>query len=567
MPEHQVESASPATTVMPAAVRESDQEAWATEHVVRLPVGPIVQRECKECEEEQEEQEERETVRRKPSYAVMRKCSACEEKEEKQAVQTKLRVGPPNDRYEVEADRVADQVMRMPLPAARVSRADASVVRRQSEGAFAEEEEETLQAKPIGGSITPFVQRVLDEEDEDDTGMIVQPKGIDDSTAEVSADVQRYIEGLPSRGGPLPEPVRAQMEPRFGYSFAGVRIHTDGAAQRSAGALRARAYTVGRDVVFGAGEYNPRSSDGMQLLAHELTHVVQQGGGGPSTHVQRQGGNVAPGALAETEKDEPPVAALSIGLAGAVFTPPVDAKYRKGPKNPQLLGIVLRTLLGQEYTTEFRDQILKEWSATGRPIFNAPEGQTSFTPDEIRGPEATEGVRIGVITWAPIGFRQLLAWCGKAGKPVKLSPEQERLLEFGEAAYRAFPHVTTLPDWFTRDLFVAVMANRAAMLENLAKAIKTDAMPAGVDPASGPQAQLRIEEIEKSLANSVAVVDAIREDTDLVLHPGYQALWPPLKLRGSPMASLSRFKYSSRGIFTAPNRRRCGVLHCVSSSR
>jgi hypothetical protein len=76
------------------------------------------------------------------------------------------------------------------------------------------------------------------------------------------------------------------MEPRFGRDFSHVRVHTDGRAADAASAMEARAYTVGRDIVFGAGEYEPGTADGRRLLAHELSHVIQQQGMPPQ--VQRQ---------------------------------------------------------------------------------------------------------------------------------------------------------------------------------------------------------------------------------------------------------------------------------------
>src|SRR2546425_13179281 len=81
---------------------------------------------------------------------------------------------------------------------------------------------------------------------------------------------------LRSPGQPLDAGTRAFMEPRFGHDFSQVRVHTDSRAAESAQAVNALAYTVGRDVVFGEGEYEPGTSHGRRLLAHELTHVVQQ---------------------------------------------------------------------------------------------------------------------------------------------------------------------------------------------------------------------------------------------------------------------------------------------------
>jgi hypothetical protein len=83
-------------------------------------------------------------------------------------------------------------------------------------------------------------------------------------------------EVLRSPGQPLDPSTRAIMEPRFNHDFSRVRIHADARAAESAHAVDARAYTVGRDVVFGSGQYAPRTSSGQRLLAHELTHVVQQ---------------------------------------------------------------------------------------------------------------------------------------------------------------------------------------------------------------------------------------------------------------------------------------------------
>ena len=81
-------------------------------------------------------------------------------------------------------------------------------------------------------------------------------------------------------GQPLEAATRAYMEPRFGHSFAHVRVHADARAAESAAAVGAHAYAVGRDVVFGAGRYAPGSMDGRRLIAHELAHVVQQSGSG-----------------------------------------------------------------------------------------------------------------------------------------------------------------------------------------------------------------------------------------------------------------------------------------------
>lgn len=160
-------------------------------------------------------------------------------------VQTKLTVGAPGDAHEREADHVADQVMRMPEPA-RVQRACSCGGSGSCETC---QEEAALQRKAGGGEGTVGV-----------APPIVQ-------------DVLR------SPGQPLDASARDFLEPRLGTDLGGVRVHTDPQAAESARSVHARAYTVGSDIVFAPGQYAPQTGEGRRLLAHELTHVVQQSAG------------------------------------------------------------------------------------------------------------------------------------------------------------------------------------------------------------------------------------------------------------------------------------------------
>ena len=101
-------------------------------------------------------------------------------------------------------------------------------------------------------------------------------------------------EVLQSPGQPLDPATRAYMEPRFGHDFSKVRVHTDAKAAESVRAVNARAYTVGKDVVFGEGQYAPRTDAGRHLIAHELAHTIQQQG---SLHLQRQRAAASPSDL------------------------------------------------------------------------------------------------------------------------------------------------------------------------------------------------------------------------------------------------------------------------------
>jgi hypothetical protein len=104
-------------------------------------------------------------------------------------------------------------------------------------------------------------------------------------------------------GTSLPALVRHDLEPRFGHDFSRVRIHADERAADAAGAMHARAFTVGRDIVFGAGMYRPETAAGRSLLAHELAHVVQQSGGAPS----RSGFPALHAVAPQVQRDDDPV--------------------------------------------------------------------------------------------------------------------------------------------------------------------------------------------------------------------------------------------------------------------
>ncbi len=155
-------------------------------------------------------------------------------------VQAKLEVGAADDEYEREADRIADEVVRMPEP--------------HEQSAF------SSQHSAIG-SRRASLSRV--------------PPGT--AGVEVTPGVETQIQSLRRGGQPLPDSARRFFEPRFRRDFGQVRLHTDGRAAEIAGAVKAAAFTVGADIVFGSRRYAPYDESGQRLLAHELTHVVQQG--------------------------------------------------------------------------------------------------------------------------------------------------------------------------------------------------------------------------------------------------------------------------------------------------
>ena len=201
-------------------------------------------------------------------------------------IQTKLTVGAARDRYEQEADRVAEQVVNAQPQAA--SRKPPAVQRQ--------EDEEEIQTKPLAAIITPLIQRQEDEKEVQTkplpsacpegarTGLQrqgeeeIQTKSRVDKPFNAGPKIESRLSIGRGGGGPLPSDVRAYMEPRFGTDFSGVRVHTDTEAASMNKGLSAQAFTHGQDIYVNPNNYNPSAEAGKKLLAHELTHVVQQGG-------------------------------------------------------------------------------------------------------------------------------------------------------------------------------------------------------------------------------------------------------------------------------------------------
>jgi hypothetical protein len=208
-------------------------------------------------------------------------------------VQTKLSVSQPDDVYEQEADRVAGTVVRnihAPLsrqeeeeevqtqPEEEELQTKASPVLRQSE------EEEEVQTQPEEEELQTKASPVLRQSEEEEEVQTqpeeeeLQTTPVGKSSVLISESLENRIKARRGNGHPLSEVVRKPMEKAFGADFNEVHVHTDSEADTLNRDLRARAFTTGQDIFFRQGEYSPGSSSGQELIAHELTHVVQQNG-------------------------------------------------------------------------------------------------------------------------------------------------------------------------------------------------------------------------------------------------------------------------------------------------
>ena len=173
------------------------------------------------------------------------------------SLQAKLTVNAPGDTYEQEADRISEHVMRMPEPQLqRPCSCGGECPNCHTETPA--QGPARLQTKHVGSG---------------DLGKTTVPPSVH--------------EVLRSPGQSLAPEVRAFMEPRFGHDFSRVRVHSDAAAAQSARGVSASAYTVGHNIVFGAGAFAPGTGEGRRLIAHELAHVVQQTSASAGVALQR----------------------------------------------------------------------------------------------------------------------------------------------------------------------------------------------------------------------------------------------------------------------------------------
>ena len=170
------------------------------------------------------------------------------------AIQAKLTVGPADDSYEREADQMAKLVMRV-LQTTPPAGPDA-------------------QAEPVNAA-QRRIQRAA------------TPGTIGLEGGAVDADTSARIQRARGSGSPLDDSVRRSMEHGFGADFSGVRVHTDSTANELNGRIQAKAFTTGSDIFFSKGAYQPGTAEGQELVAHELTHTIQQGGATPVRRAQR----------------------------------------------------------------------------------------------------------------------------------------------------------------------------------------------------------------------------------------------------------------------------------------
>ena len=184
--------------------------------------------------------------------------------------QAKLTVNQPGDIYEQEADRVAQEV----VGNINQSTNQQNIQREE----MPEEEEEQLQMKSVDSDILQREEMPEEEEENLQMKSMIQRQANQEMTA--TPNLETSIQQARGSGQALPDNVKEPMENAFDADFSQVNIHTDNQSHQLNESVQAKAFTTGTDIFFREGAFNPTSQDGQELIAHELTHVVQQGGAG-----------------------------------------------------------------------------------------------------------------------------------------------------------------------------------------------------------------------------------------------------------------------------------------------
>ncbi|OUC15951.1 MAG: hypothetical protein B0A82_04145 [Alkalinema sp. CACIAM 70d] len=221
--------------------------------------------------------------------------------------QSAMKVSSPHDPAEKEADRTAQKIMRMAVPESSIS-----YVRTEKGSVFRQvKPEEKEKDKKIQRSLqSPYIQRFAN------TGIFTQ-RNLDDriqrkaeGQPNVASNVAAEIQASTATGAPLPLTVRRFMEPRFQANFSQVKIHTGDRSAKLNRQLNAQAFTVGNQIFFGKDKFKPDIQEGKELIAHELTHTIQQG----AAIQRREAVSVTPVSVTQ----QAPVQVQRLGLSDAL---------------------------------------------------------------------------------------------------------------------------------------------------------------------------------------------------------------------------------------------------------
>lgn len=360
---------------------------------------------------------------------------------------------------------------------------------------------------------------------ENEEKLQTKPGSSDSATASSSISIESSLNSSKGSGSPIPEDTREQMESSFGADLSNVRLHTDNSAVQMNKNLHAQAFTHGSDIYFNSGKYDTNSIGGKHLLAHELTHVVQQGATTPG-NIRRQ-----PDAKTQPPVDKSfyefiPTTTLNITLGNVYFMLSPDATFQPGPKVPQILMIFLKKLIGDQYKPE----LLK------------PLEQFLFSDKDIKRighlqgkKNAYTGELIGNLFISIPAFVKLTAYLDKQGLKGQLTDEEKDKIQLGIHEAELWISIINgfrengypVPKWFDKHFFDSLMLMHIsdlkeydALLRRYTKEQTAELQKAGND---------KFNVILDLVSTDVALLENVRRNISLLINPitqvAYKTIW------------------------------------------
>jgi chemotaxis protein histidine kinase CheA len=354
------QSTASSTNSRSTVQRQAPEEEEVQTKPLAATITPVVQR----AAEEEEEVQTKSLVQRQEDEEEIQTKSLVQRQEDEEEIQTKSLVQRQEDEEEIQTKSLLqrqeeeEEIQTKPL------------LQRQ-------EEEEEIQTKPL-------LQR-QEEEEEIQTKPLLQRRTNSDGSFEAGRHLESRLAANRGTGSPLPESVRSFMEPRFGADFSEVRIHTGGEAVQMNREIQAQAFTHGQDIYMGTGAPAPGTEAGSRLLAHELTHVIQQNGA--SNRIARWGGGMSGYGTSHTAVSHKAFAEMPVDLLFDFGGTSLDYLADHSDHMDKRLGYLIPVglyMFGQSRTKSKKKGMYAGSEMTGKQL-KKKVGKKGMSLDDIQG--------------------------------------------------------------------------------------------------------------------------------------------------------------------------------------
>jgi uncharacterized protein YukE len=422
-------------------------------------------------------------------------------------IQPKLKIGRPNDRYEREADRVADAVMRMPdLRAKMQTKKGSEQLHMQP---LAKEDLQMKQKESGAHQMCPTCREKASQgqpmncpECEKKLQMSPAMPINGNGQTEVSPEFSRRILATSGQGAPLSPVLNREMSHKIGADFSDVKIHTGQKSKQMNEQLGAKAFTYGNNIYFNHGQYSPASQEGKHLLAHELTHVIQQKNK-IQPMIQRS---------VYVEDLTPRDIRMSASLRKFVFYPPPGAVYREGNTRLQVFDLALIKLLGADWYDGLAEEVLPVYEERYNTIYGEPPSDKGYFQSTSTAGEGEQMVSFIIFTTNMQVLLQVLQ--DEFNLRPNLSENQLGLVELGVATQSLWKRLGPVLvqehgfSWYKRYIFDREMARNASLLRRYSRATSIFSSQTSEDVDE------LVDEILEALLRPAELVNTMRDEIE-----------------------------------------------------